>query len=184
MHLSKTLFSSLRRRSGVAALGVAASALALTGCATSGSPSSASSSGPAASDSCEVVATDLFDALLAGESTPEELAERFTEDVDWFIPGNTELVPWIGERNGRAEVANFYTELGQQTTLEMFEIDTIIGEGDRCVVLGNLRTRANDTGRYMVTDFAYDIAVEDGLINRYHMHEDSWAVSEALAPAR
>ncbi len=35
------------------------------------------------------------------------------------------------------------------------------------------------TGRDIVTDFAFDIRVENGLIPRYRMFENTYAVSEA-----
>ncbi|MET8828020.1 nuclear transport factor 2 family protein [Streptomyces sp. NPDC004610] len=128
------------------------------------------------------VATTLFDRLRSG-ATPAELAEHYDEDVDWFIPGDTSLVPWIGRKTGRAGVAEFYTQLGQGTAVRRFEIDAIVGDGDRCVVLGSLRTEVLATGRDIETDFAFDITVRDGLIVRYHMFEDTWAVAEALRAA-
>ncbi|WP_405647972.1 nuclear transport factor 2 family protein [Streptomyces uncialis] len=126
-------------------------------------------------------ATALFDQLSSG-AAPNELAERFDESVDWFIPGHTSVVPWIGRKVGRAGVAEFYAQLGQGAKVEEFKVDTIIGDGDRCVVLGSLRTTILATGRDIETDFAFDIEVRDGLITRYRMFEDSWAVAAAFEP--
>ncbi|MEW2066180.1 nuclear transport factor 2 family protein [Streptomyces sp. NPDC007346] len=126
-------------------------------------------------------AKTLFEQLLSGAS-PDELAQRFDEDVDWFIPGDTSVVPWIGCKTGRVGVAEFYTQLGQGAKVKHFQIDTIIGDGDRCVVLGSLRTEVLGTGRDIESDFAYDIEVRDGLITRYHMFEDTWAVAKAFEP--
>ncbi|AOS63793.1 nuclear transport factor 2 family protein [Actinoalloteichus hymeniacidonis] len=131
--------------------------------------------------SARAVAADLFDRVRSG-AAPTELAEHYDEDVDWFIPGDTSVVPWIGRKVGRAGVAEFYTQLAAGTELAHFGIDTIIGDGDRCVVLGGLRTTVLATGRVIETDFAFDVRVRDGLITRYHMFEDTWAVASAFEP--
>lgn len=124
-------------------------------------------------------ASALFEQIRLGAS-PHELAQRYDEDVDWFVPGNTSVVPWIGRKTGRSGVAEFYTQLAQLTKIKHFTIDTIVGDGTRCVALGSLRTRVLATGRDIVSDFAFDIEVRDGLITRYHMFEDTWAVAEAF----
>lgn len=133
--------------------------------------------------SAREAATDLFEQVLSG-APPSELAERFDENVDWFISGDESVVPWIGRKTGRAGVADFYTQLGQGARVEHFEIETIVGDGDRCVVLGTLRTKVLATGRDIESDFAFDIKVRDGLITRYRMFEDTWAVAAAFEPAR
>ncbi|MFE7507196.1 nuclear transport factor 2 family protein [Promicromonospora sp. NPDC057488] len=126
--------------------------------------------------------TGLFDARLAGAS-PQELAGRFHEDVDWFIQGDTAAVPWIGRKTGRAGVAEHFEQLGLSVRPEAFEIDTILADGDRAVVLGTFRAVVLATGRAMDSEYAFDVTVDDaGLITRYHMLEDSWAVSRAARP--
>ncbi|MFJ6687036.1 nuclear transport factor 2 family protein [Streptomyces werraensis] len=125
-------------------------------------------------------ATVLF-ALLQSGAPPNELAERFDENVDWFIPGDTSVVPWIGRKTGRNGVAEFYAQLAAMTKAEAFDVATIVGDGDRCVALGSLRTTVVATGRVIETDFAFDIEIHDGLITRYRMFEDTLAVAAACA---
>lgn len=123
--------------------------------------------------------TGFFDARLAGDS-PLELAGRFHEDVDWYIQGDTETVPWIGRKKGRAGVAEHFTQLGEGVRPEGFEIDTVLSDGNRAVVLGTFRTRVAATGKLIDSEYAFDVAVDDaGLFTRYHMLEDSYAVSQA-----
>lgn len=128
------------------------------------------------------IVTELFKQMSAG-AEPSELAGYYAEDVDWFIPGNTAVVPWIGRKTGRAGVAEFFTQLRELTASGQFAVDTILGDGDRCVVLGSLRTEVLATGRNIDSDFAFDVAIRDGLITRYHMFEDTWAVATAVEPA-
>ena len=124
----------------------------------------------------------LFAARLAG-ATPEELTERFHENADWFIQGDTSALPWIGRKVGRAEIADHFAQHGQSTRPEAFEIDTIMTDGNRAVVLGTFVIRMLATDRVAESEYAFDITVDDsGLITRYHMLEDSWAFSEAARP--
>ncbi|WFE53277.1 nuclear transport factor 2 family protein [Micromonospora sp. WMMD1155] len=121
----------------------------------------------------------FFAARLAGAS-PEELAEHFHENVDWYIQGDTKTVPWIGRKTGRAGIVEHFTQLAQNVRAEAFEIDTTMAHGNRAVVLGTFRARMVATERVVDSEYVFDIAVDDtGLITRYHMLEDSWAISEA-----
>ena len=126
-------------------------------------------------------AAHLF-ADLADGCPPEVLAAHFADDVDWYIPGDVDTVPWIGRKRGRAGVAEFYRQLQELVVAERFEIRTIVSEGERCVVLGDLVTVVRATGRRIESEFAFDIEVRDGLITRYHMFEDTWAVARACSP--
>ena len=123
-------------------------------------------------------AGQLF-ADLADGRAPEELAAHFADDIDWFIPGDVDTVPWIGRKRGRAGVAEFYRQLQDLVVAERFEIRAILAEAERCVVLGDLVTVVRATGRRIESEFAFDIEVRDGLITRYHMLEDTWAVARA-----
>ena len=130
-------------------------------------------------DHTRAVVHNLFDRLAAGAS-PRQLAEHFHEDVDWFIPGDTKVVPWIGRKVGRAGVEEFYQQIRDLTTPVEFTINRVLADGTSAVVLGHLITEVGSTGRRIDSDFAFDIEIEGDLITRYHMFEDTWAVAEAV----
>lgn len=111
---------------------------------------------------------------------PSILATFFSEDVDWYIAGDTATVPWIGKKTGRAGVAEFYTQIRSQITSERFDVTDILTNGNHAVVTGQLASRVNSTGKLIETAFVFDITVQDGQIIRYHMLEDSFAVANAV----
>ncbi|HZG06492.1 MAG TPA: nuclear transport factor 2 family protein [Streptomyces sp.] len=122
-----------------------------------------------------------------GEGDPERIAEMYAERSDWKLDWpETEhgraATPWICHRSTRADAAAHYRELaehhvpGQAAT----EIERILVDGDDAVVLGEIRQTARSTGRAYRARFALHLTVEDGLVTRHHIYEDSLAVAQAF----
>ncbi|WP_246580124.1 hypothetical protein [Candidatus Sodalis endolongispinus] len=45
----------------------------------------------------------------AGSGEPvDRIAELVSEQVDWFVAGDTSLVPWIGRKVGKTGAAEFF----------------------------------------------------------------------------
>ncbi|POX57343.1 ketosteroid isomerase [Streptomyces sp. Ru71] len=131
----------------------------------------------------------VVDELLRriGEGDPESIAEMYAEHGDWKLNwpeaehGRT-ATPWIRHRSTRADAAAHYRELaehhapGQAAT----EIERIVVDGHDAVVLGEIRQTARSTGRPYRARFALHLTVEDGLVTRHHVYEDSLAVAQAF----
>ncbi|WP_394832053.1 nuclear transport factor 2 family protein [Pendulispora rubella] len=113
---------------------------------------------------------------------PEAIAALFSEDVDWNIPGDTSRVPWIGRKVGRAGVADFVRGLRERVESLRFEVRSVLVDGEHAVALGELATRVNSTGKVIESPFTFEFTVRNGLITKYLMLEDSFAVREAVLP--
>ncbi|MEV5985286.1 nuclear transport factor 2 family protein [Streptomyces sp. NPDC052051] len=124
-----------------------------------------------------------------GEGDPVRIAEMYAEGVDWKVDwpegehGRT-ATPWIRHRSTRADAAAHYRELGEHHVPEdvATEIERILVDGDDAVVLGEIRQTARSTGRAYRARFALHLTVEDGLVTRHHVYEDSLAVAQAFDP--
>ncbi len=136
--------------------------------------------GDGSGDATRRTVSQLFEKLQAG-AAPEAIASLFGEDVDWHIPGDVDVVPWIGRREGRAGVAAFFRDLRQRVEPLRFEIRSIVVEGETAVALGELESRVKSTGNVIETEFAIAFTVRDALIVRYRLFEDSFAVARAVA---
>ncbi|WP_445281779.1 nuclear transport factor 2 family protein [Streptomyces sp. DSM 118148] len=122
-----------------------------------------------------------------GGGDPDSIAEMYAEQVDWKLDwpeaehGRT-ATPWIRHRSTRADAAAHYRELaehhvpGQAAT----EIERILVDGRDAVVLGEIRQTARSTGRAYRARFALHLTVDDGLVTRHHVYEDSLAVAQAF----
>ncbi|MFD6879773.1 MULTISPECIES: nuclear transport factor 2 family protein [unclassified Streptomyces] len=122
-----------------------------------------------------------------GEGDAERIAEMYAERSDWKLDwpeaehGRT-ATPWIRHRSTRADAAAHYRDLaahhvpGQAAT----EIERILVDGGDAVVLGEIRRTARSTGRPYRARFALHLTIEDGLVVRHHVYEDSLAVAQAF----
>ncbi|GAA3984776.1 nuclear transport factor 2 family protein [Streptomyces plumbiresistens] len=127
--------------------------------------------------------------LRIGRGDPERIAELYAEPADWRLDWPEDehgrgATPWIRHRSTRADAAAHYRELaahhvpGEAAT----EIERILVDGADAVVLGEIRQTAASTGRAYRARFALHLTVEDGLVVRHHVYEDSLAVARAFAP--
>jgi ketosteroid isomerase-like protein len=133
--------------------------------------------------------TRLAGQLLAGMSQgsdPNEIAALFSADVRFEIAGDVGALPWIGRKTGRAAVAAFIRDLRDLTEPVRFEVQGIIADNDRAVVIGELASRVKSSAKIIETAFAIILSVTNGQITRFQMLEDSFAVSRAaqLEPAK
>jgi N-ethylmaleimide reductase len=133
----------------------------------------------ASSDVTRTVVKQYFDRVQSS-AEPAAIAALFSEDVDWNIPGDVDHVPWIGRREGRSGVAAFIHDLKEQDEPIRFEIHSIVVEGEKAVVLGEFASRLKKTGKVIESEFAAEFTVQDGLIVRYRLFEDSFAVAQAV----
>ncbi|WNG30925.1 nuclear transport factor 2 family protein [Cystobacter fuscus] len=125
------------------------------------------------------LANAYLERLRAG-AEPDVIASLFSEEVDWHIPGDTQRVPWIGRRKGRVGVADFFRALRAQIEPLRFEVRSLVVEGEEAVVLGALESRVRITGKVIDSEFAQHLRGRDGLIVRYRLFEDSFAVARAM----
>lgn len=44
---------------------------------------------------------------------PEEIMQFFADEVDWFIPGNEKLAPWLGKRTTKKRYRRSFNNYGQ-----------------------------------------------------------------------
>ncbi|MEX0928698.1 MAG: nuclear transport factor 2 family protein [Balneolales bacterium] len=127
-------------------------------------------------------ARDVAQQLIRylGERNLDQLISLFNEKVDWFIPGNQALAPWTGKRETKQEVKAFFELLWINTETLSAEIDHVLAEGKVAIAAGSFSTRMLQTGNIVESPFSIYIEIEEGLITKYRLLEDSFAVSVAL----
>ncbi|MEU4329500.1 nuclear transport factor 2 family protein [Nonomuraea dietziae] len=125
-----------------------------------------------------------------GEGDPERIAELYAEGADWKLDWpeaehGRAATPWIRHRSTRADAAAHYRQIGEHHVPGSADtrIERILVDGADAVVLGEIRQTARSTGRAYRARFALHLTIEDGLVTRHHVYEDSLAVAQAFTPA-
>jgi ketosteroid isomerase-like protein len=109
-----------------------------------------------------------------------KLTALFAREIDWYIPGNETLVPWTGQRNKRSEIKQFFQLLWQNTEPVSAKVDHVVTDEHVSIITGEFSTKMLSTGKIVDSIFCIQITFKDGLITRYRLLEDSYAVSVAM----
>ncbi|MFF5204925.1 nuclear transport factor 2 family protein [Streptosporangium sp. NPDC000396] len=121
-----------------------------------------------------------------GKGDPDRIAELFADHVDWQLNwpvGGHPAVPWIRPRLTRGDIADHFREIAAFHVPEKAggSASRIVVDGADAVVLGDIRQTVRATGNPYTALCALHLTVENGLITRYAVYEDSLTVAEALA---
>jgi ketosteroid isomerase-like protein len=118
----------------------------------------------------------LFPLLAEGKSA--EAAALFAESVSFSIahpPG----IPWVPEVDSAEGMRTFFELLQTHVQAKEFDLRQVIADGEDVVLVGRMVSEVKKTGREIDTAFALHTTVHAGRITRYHLYEDSYAVSRA-----
>ncbi len=124
------------------------------------------------------IAKNLLEGIGTGRD-PAEIAAAFAEDLRFEIQGDDGVLPWIGHRSGRAAVAEFMRDARKLTEPVAFDVEDVLANDSRAVIVGSLQTRIKKTDKITATQFAIILTITDGLVSRFQMLEDSFDVSKA-----
>lgn len=120
-----------------------------------------------------------FLQYLSGR-TLTELTNLFSDTVDWYIPGDEQKAPWLGVRNNKQEVSDFFELLWKNTEPVSAKIDHIFTDNENAVITGEFATKMLETGNIAESLFCIQMLIQNNKIIRYRLLEDSLAVSKAL----
>ena len=112
---------------------------------------------------------------------PQVVLPRGTDDVVWRVQGAPD-VPTIGTRYGKDEVREWLELFPHHFQPLDFDIQRMVADDDRVIVIGHFTHRILDTGREFSSDFATICTVRDGKLAAYNFLEDSYGLWDAFQP--
>jgi hypothetical protein len=121
-------------------------------------------------------------ACIGRGAEPDEIAALFRHDAELEIAGDVGALPWIGRQVGRNAVSDFFRDVRRLTQPVRFDVQAVMADESRAVILGTLASKVSATGRVIETAFAIILMISDRKITRFQMLEDSFAVSRAARP--
>ncbi|WP_067890933.1 nuclear transport factor 2 family protein [Nocardia vaccinii] len=131
------------------------------------------------------VVEELVRRIGAGD--PDAIAALYAPVAEWKLnwpehEHGRPATPWIRHRATPADAAEHFREIARHHIPEQVGtvVERILVDGPDAVVLGEIRQTARPTGRAYRSRFALHLTIENGLIVRYHLYEDSLAVAEAF----
>jgi len=122
---------------------------------------------------------EQFLGKLGSGASADEIAALCAPDLDWNIPGDTGVLPWVGHKTGSAAMAEFVRDTQTMIQRESLEIHDVLASEQRAVILGHLRTRITATTKLIDSAFTIVLTFSDAKIASFLMLEDSFATSNA-----
>lgn len=116
-----------------------------------------------------------------GRQAPiEEFEDFVSDDLVLDIAGDATALPWIGiPKTGRQAFTDFIQDQRDLVNVEAFQVNDILHNETRAVILGELSSTIKKTAGIVQTYFALILTISDGKIAHFQMLEDSHAVSQA-----
>ena len=126
------------------------------------------------------VVQDAYAAF--GRSDIPALLGYMTDDIHWQpVIGTAKHVPFSGDRQGKASVAEFFRQVAESEDFEQFEPREFIAQGDKVVAIGHYRAQTKATGRTFESDFVMVFTLRDGKVAGFQEFTDSAAINAAFA---
>ncbi len=127
------------------------------------------------------IVKEAYDAFQRGDI--QNLLDGLTDDVAWVTPGPPDIMPAAGNRRGRNEVAQFFSDLSGSEDVELFEPQEYIAQGDKVVALIKYRGRVKATGRASEADLVHIFTINEGKIAQFQEYFDTAKALDAYRPA-
>ncbi|MCG7595236.1 nuclear transport factor 2 family protein [Mycobacterium sp. PSTR-4-N] len=125
------------------------------------------------------VVQNYFDVFFSHDV--DKTLQCLTDDVVWRVQGAPD-VPTIGTRYGKDEVREWLELFPHHFQPLDFDIQRMVADDDRVIVIGHFTHRILDTGREFSSDFATICTVRDGKLAAYNFLEDSYGLWDAFQP--
>lgn len=109
----------------------------------------------------------------------QPVLDRLTDDASWFSVGPGDL-PWCGSYAGRDGVASFYERLNDALTVQEYEVEQVIAQGEWVVALATVTARFKASGRVEQFEKADVFRIVDGRIAEFREYYDSAKALDAL----
>jgi uncharacterized protein len=116
------------------------------------------------------------EGLLARTS----LFDLLANDVEWFVLGSTELLPWAGVFRGRDGVADWMQTLDEHLHYEKFKPVEFFADGDTVIEVVAAGGRARATGRTFESEVVRIWTFRGAQVVRVRSFYDTGAYERAL----
>ena len=114
-------------------------------------------------------------ACFFGQGDIPGALRLLTDDVEWWLAGPCDILPWAGTWHGREQVGRFLAAFPETLEIQAFEPRTFVAQGETVVVLGWERARVKPTDRICETEWVMVFTLRAGKIARFRQYHDTAA---------
>ena len=101
------------------------------------------------------------------------------DDVGWFVPGPKDIVPFVGQRQGREQVAQAIGQFAEMQDGEQFEVQEFVAKADKVIAFGHYRFRIKSTAHSYESDFVHAFTISQGKVSHFQEYLDTQAWAAA-----
>jgi ketosteroid isomerase-like protein len=121
---------------------------------------------------------DFLEAFYSGNT--EQALALCTEDIDFLAYAPVDLLPHLGHRRGRDELAETWKTLHARYSNMRYEVSHLVVDGERAACIISIFFRKSDRDRIVQTDVADFYTFRAGRIAQIRQFMDSFNVVEQV----
>jgi ketosteroid isomerase-like protein len=116
-----------------------------------------------------------------GSKNPEGIASMVSEKVDWYI-FESKYMPWTGHRSKREEISVLFKTLFSYFVdgSEKLEAKSFLLRGNEVAVFGFVERTVKKNGKHFKMPLAIHITVENNLISKFSLYEETLIIEKVL----
>lgn len=118
-----------------------------------------------------------------GKGDLPAILAMMSDDVVMGIVGREQDAPFLGVRNGKAGVQDFFRLLGEAHEIHVFEPKRFVGGEDKVFVWGHYRWTMRKSGVSKHSDWLHELTVRDGKLVSWLGHNDTAMLAAAYHAA-
>ena len=118
-----------------------------------------------------------FGAAL-GSGDVETLLGLFADDAEWRVEGDPR-VPWVGSFVGPERIGELLGILAAEVEVLAMTPNTAAFDGKNAFLLNTMSLRMRGSGKTVDLHVVTHLEVVDGKITKYHVYEDTLALTNA-----
>jgi ketosteroid isomerase-like protein len=114
--------------------------------------------------------TKMYEAFGRGDIP--YIIDQLADDVRW-VSHLEPIVPWSGDRSGKANVPKFFQAIAQNVDVRAFEPTEFVAQGDTVVSMGRFRATVRATGKTDDSPWIFIWKFGGGKVVSYEQFHDS-----------
>jgi ketosteroid isomerase-like protein len=130
------------------------------------------------SESTRTTILGFLEAFYSGDTA--RALELCTDDIDFIAYAPVELLPHLGQKRGKQQLAETWQTLHGRYSEMRYEVPHLVAEGDRAACIIRIFFRKNRRDRVLQTDIADFYTLRDGRIAEIRQFMDSFNVVEQV----